>query len=204
MNTIYHYAMQAELALASYALLEKGDIATASLIAEEFTEEQAKQFAERYTVVDQFAFGDPYEIRDPVTGEVTGVGTSLSGLSVTVFEDKDTKIRYLAIAGTDSGFDLLTDVVSIGILGSNKYQLQYQELKAKVQEWQASGVLPGSEQQQFTVTGPSLGGFLAAALTAEFPSSIRHTCRHNASKFYSRRVLPLATENALHEARRER
>ncbi len=40
---------------------------------------------------------------------------------------------------------------------------QYISLKFKVVEWIENGVLP----QSFTVTGHSLGGFLAAGLVAE-------------------------------------
>ena len=204
MATILEQSLHGELALAAYANLRTGSIDTERLGAAGFTEEQARKFSEKYTVVAQFGDGDTYQIRDPITGEVVEVRTNYTGLSATIFKDK-AGIHYLAIRGTEITVgDLYTDLIDITLLGSAQYQLQYQALKWKVAEWQASGVLLGNQQQQITVTGHSLGGFLAAALTAEFSSDISHTCRYNTSRFYSRRVLPLATEKALHEARRER
>ncbi len=71
----------------------------------------------------------------------------------------------LAIRGTeeDDLRDLLTDLINITWLGDTLLQPQYISLKFIVAEWIESGALPRS----FTVTGHSLGGFLAEGLVAE-------------------------------------
>ncbi|HQU51334.1 MAG TPA: hypothetical protein PLM09_19760, partial [Casimicrobiaceae bacterium] len=99
-----------------------------------------------------------------------------NGLSVTVFENTQSHERVLAIRGTDDKSDIGTDIVSIALLGSPKYQGQYQSLRAKVQEWIADGTLP----QHFSVTGHSLGGFLATGLGLEFPQHVDHAYLFNA------------------------
>ncbi|QOJ23475.1 MAG: hypothetical protein HRU78_07245 [Gammaproteobacteria bacterium] len=74
--------------------------------------------------------------------------------------------------------DLLTDLIDITWLGSTTLQPQYISLKFKVAEWLENGILP----QNFTVTGHSLGGFLAAGLVAEpmFTNHISHAYLYNA------------------------
>lgn len=167
MTTIIQQAQQAELALAAYANLIAGsDPSPKSLTDAGLSDSQADKFIARYTVVDQY--------------NVTN-GTA-AGLSATVFEDKATHLRYLAVRGTDDGYDYLTDVIDVAILGGAKYQGQYQVLKAKVSAWQADGILPDGirlGQQQYTVTGHSLGGFLATALTADSPQTIGYTYLNN-------------------------
>ena len=181
--TILTQALHAELALAAYADFQVNVPSSAELREAGFTASQAEKFIDKYTVVAQFGDGDTYEVRDPATGEVVEVKTNNTGLSATLFKDK-AGIHYLAIRGTEITVgDLYTDLIDITLLGSAKYQLQYQVLKAKVAEWQASGTLLGNQQQQITVTGHSLGGFLAAALTAEFSSDISHTYLYNAPGF---------------------
>ncbi len=170
MTTIIQQAQQAELALAAYANLVKGDPLKNDLVNAGLSELQADQFKEKYTVVDQYNI-------------TTGAA---AGLSATVFEDKTTNIRYLAIRGSDDLYDLGTDLVDIAILGGSKYQAQYQALNAQVSAWQADGTLPDgvrAGQQQYTVTGHSLGGFLAAALTSDFPATVQHTYLNNAPGF---------------------
>lgn len=88
MATIIEQAQQAELALAAYADLTVGIPDRNSLInIAGFSESQADKFRARYTVVDQY---------NVATG-------AAAGLSATVFEDKTSHLRYLAIRGTDGG-----------------------------------------------------------------------------------------------------
>lgn len=160
MNNLNLLFTEAELALAAYA-----DLITGSLLSESQQEslrragmatEQAQRFAEKWLVIDQY-------------------NHSSNGLSVTVFEEVETGKRYLAIRGTQDANDLLTDIVDVAILGTPLFQSQYQSLRAKVQEWLSDGTLP----QTFTVSGHSLGGFLATGLAAEFSANVQHTYLYN-------------------------
>jgi Ca2+-binding RTX toxin-like protein len=85
-----------------------------------------------------------------------------------VFEERTSGSRYLSIRGTDEGIDLVTDLVNIGVIGAPLLHPQYLILREKVLQWLADGTLPRS----FTVTGHSLGGFLATGLVAEFPENV--------------------------------
>jgi pimeloyl-ACP methyl ester carboxylesterase len=85
----------------------------------------------------------------------------------------------LAIRGTDDGYDLATDAIDVAVLGTTANQAQYTQLKAQVQAWIADGTLTshlpdGSTSDQFTVTGHSLGGFLATGIAADFASNVSH------------------------------
>ena len=159
MSTISDYYKEAELALAAYANLFPGMSAkdyTDALIddGKGMSAAQAERFASTYTVVDQFT--------DP-----------LSGLSATVFQQGATK--YLAIRGSEGITDYIADYVILN--GTPSYlNPQYLELKDKVQEWLDNGVLPST----FTVTGHSLGGYLAAGLLADFSANISHAYLYNA------------------------
>ena len=166
----------ASLALASYANLSHGSIDTDQIVAEGFSHRQAEEFARSWTTIAQYRhLFDPYWIIDPATGQLSGPYTSSNGLSVIVFENKETGARTLAIRGTDDGADAATDFVSVFLLGSPKNQGQYQSLRTKVQEWIANGTLP----QHFSVTGHSLGGFLATGLALEFPQYVDHAYLYN-------------------------
>ena len=92
-----------------------------------------------------------------------------TGLSATVFENMTDGKRYLAIRGTESSdlSDILTDVIDIGTLGTAEYQAQYAALSAKVGAWLDDGTL----QSGFTVTGHSLGGFLATNLALDYSAT---------------------------------
>ena len=155
MSQFVEYFKQAELALASYAQnLISGDPSEFELKKAELSANQARTFAETYHVVAQH--------------------NDVTGLSVTVFSDKVSGETFLAIRGTEEGDlrDLLTDLINITWLGDTTLQPQYISLKLKVAEWIENGILP----QSFTVTGHSLGGFLAAGLVAEpvFADHISH------------------------------
>lgn len=160
MNNIATYFDQAELALAAYSNLTSGmtlDDYKAALMdsGKGMTATQAADFASKWTVVNQYT--------DPITG-----------VSATVFQDA-TGQKTLAIRGTQGLTDYIADYF---ILNGTPSQLnpQYLLLKAKVQVWLGDGTLaPG-----FTVSGHSLGGYLAAGLVADFPASISHAYLYNA------------------------
>lgn len=184
MTSIVEDFRNAELALAAYADLAPGISNTQSLIDAGMSSSQATHFAATYTVIDQYNHADTWTYVDEFGHEIQVTGGN--GLSATVFEDKTTHQRYLAIRGTDDLYDFATDLVDVAALGGTKYQSQYQALKAQVSAWQADGTLPDGirpGQQQYTVTGHSLGGFLAAALTSDFAGTIGHTYLYNAPGF---------------------
>ena len=96
-----------------------------------------------------------------------------------MFADNNTGETFLAIRGTEISdpADLLTGLVNIALFGSTTLQPQYQSLKTQVQTWLIDGVLP----QTFTVTGHSLGGFLATdlAVDEDFSGNISHAYLYN-------------------------
>lgn len=159
MNQHTDYFKQAELALAAYGNFATNEPTRQELVAAEFSAAQADAFILKYQTVTQY--------------------TDATGLSATVFADADNN-TFLAIRGTEASdpMDLLTDLINITWLGSTALQPQYISLKFKVAEWIENGVLP----QNFTVTGHSLGGFLAAGLVAEpaFANHISHAYLFNA------------------------
>jgi Ca2+-binding RTX toxin-like protein len=177
--TIQSYLLQSELALAAYASLFSGiagDNFRAALAAGGFASDQRRLFSEQWRVIDQYNHvSDPYPVFDEQTGDLVRYDTTTNGLSVTVFEEVATSKRFLAIRGTDDSYDLVTDLVSISILGTTKFQGQYQSLRQKVLEWMGNGTLPSS----YTVTGHSLGGFLATGLQLDLPGAIEHVYLFN-------------------------
>jgi hypothetical protein len=157
MTTLDNLLLQGELSLAAYANLTVGEPTKQLLKDAGMADSQAGRFASRWRVVDQ--------IIDPSTG-----------LSATVFKQISTGKSYLAIRGTDDLLDLATDLVSIGVVGTTVWQRQYAILRTKVQAWLANGTLPPG----FTVTGHSLGGFLATGIAAEFSANVEHAYLYNA------------------------
>jgi len=153
----------AELAQASYADLFSGSIDNTAQVAlqdqSKMTLTQVATFANTYTVIDQY--------NDPS-----------SGLSVTLFVAAGGQ-QTVAIRGTTDLLDLATDIIDIALLGTPEYQAQYAAFSAKVQQWLLSGDLHSG----FTVTGHSLGGFLAQALAAEFDSDVSAAHTYNAPGF---------------------
>ena len=153
------YFQQAELALAAYANLEPDVNIRDELRAAGLSATQTDKFISQYTVIDHHS--------------------DATGLSATVFKstDPDNPQTFLAIRGTNDLLDLLTDLVNIALFGSTALQPQYLNLKNQVQTWMNDDVLP----QNFTVTGHSLGGFLATDLTvdSDFASNITHAYLYN-------------------------
>lgn len=164
MSQLTEYFKKAELALAAYGeSFIPGDAPElAKLEAKGFSVTQAETFAATYRVVDQY--------NDPNTG-----------LSATIFRhatDVDNINSILAIRGTE-----ITDIndlfagLSIALIGdTSKLQPQYDSLKIKVGEWLSSGTISPT----FTITGHSLGDFLATGLVADFPSNVLHAYLYNA------------------------
>jgi Ca2+-binding RTX toxin-like protein len=175
MTALAAYRVHSELALAAYAALSFGEPDQGTLEDAGMASAQARAFAEAWRVVTQFTHSEQIPTHDDA-GNVTGYVTTSNGLSATVFEEVGTGRRYLAIRGTDDIEDLLTDVVDVAIFGSPERQAQYVTLKSQVRAWMADGTLPAS----FTVSGHSLGGFLAVALLVEFPMSVEHAYVYNA------------------------
>lgn len=158
MNNVEKYFDQSELAMAAYANLTNEDLNSPknqqSLRDAGMPDAEAKNFASNYTVIDR-----KYDS---------------TGLSVTLFEDKNGK-QYVAIRGTQDFSDGATDIFDIALLGTTKYQFQYSSLAKDIKQWMDSRQLSSG----FTVTGHSLGGFLAIGLTAQFGDSISHTYLYN-------------------------
>ncbi|NLC70239.1 MAG: hypothetical protein GX751_02640 [Desulfuromonadaceae bacterium] len=180
MRTIEKFFKFSELSLAVYSDfyngMEKNDYEVAlKNDGKGMSSTQASSFASRYTVVDQYTHRETNEYVDEF-GE-TQVIESSNGLSVTVFEEIETGKRYLAIRGT-TPIDPADIAADGGILfhGLPDHSTQYQDLKRQVDLWQQTGVLPSS----FTVTGHSLGGWLAGGLSFDFAESVDHAYLFNA------------------------
>ena len=163
MSTISNYYKYAEFAFASYFNMIKGMVRQDYIDAlidggDGMSQKQAETFANTYTIIDQY--------NDP------------NGLSVTLFKDAGGK-QTVAIRGSQDLLDFATDAIDIAILGSPAIQAQYSALSAKVQEWKLNGDLHSG----FTVTGHSLGGFLAQALATEYDSDVSAAYTYNAPGF---------------------
>jgi hypothetical protein len=160
MNTITEYYNQAELAFAAYSDLVRGMTKDAYITALKdngngMSAVQAADFASKWLVVDSY--------------------NDITGVSATVFQAVSGGAKYLAIRGTQGLTDYLADYLILNGLPST-LNPQYLMLKTQVQAWFADGTLtPG-----FTVTGHSLGGYLAAGLVADFGSRISHAYLYNA------------------------
>jgi|GEM_PF-884799 len=169
---------EAELSLAAYADLIPGSLLSEnqqeSLKLAGMATEQAQRFAEQWRVVTQYNHTEQLPTYDDA-GNLTGYVTSSNGLSVTVFEEVETGKRYLSVRGTQDANDLVTDLASVAILGTPHFQSQYQSLREKVQEWLSDNTLPS----MFTVSGHSLGGFLATGIASDFAANIEHAYLYN-------------------------
>ncbi|HHL35407.1 MAG TPA: hypothetical protein ENJ30_13690 [Desulfobulbaceae bacterium] len=139
------------------------------------TQTQSQTFAQNWTVIDQYDGTVEETYVDEFGQEHTFLNHT--GLSVTLFEDNSGK-QVVAIRGTEPSdpADIITDVIDIGVLGTSEHQAQYAALSARVQQWMDNGSLHSG----FSVTGHSLGGFLATNLTLEYSADITHTFIYNA------------------------
>ncbi len=100
-----------------------------------------------------------------------------TGLSATVFADASGK-KYLAIRGTEpSALDLTADgLLALGLPAS--LNPQFSALKAQINLWRSDPAKLGSDS--FTVIGHSLGGYLAAAVKAQYGSQVTDAYLYNA------------------------
>ena len=164
MSTVSTIYEQSEFALAAYAKnLFSGISGDSYLSALEdsgngMSVKQSTKFAETYTVIDQY------------TDTVTGV-------SATIFRDTSGALS-LAVRGTEfQAGDLLADgLLALGV--SSKLNPQYLALKAKMDQWLADAAMLGGKT--FTVSGHSLGGYLAEAVKEIYPSSVMAAYLFNA------------------------
>jgi pimeloyl-ACP methyl ester carboxylesterase len=154
---IQEYFKHAELALAAYANMQVG-IPDSDRLQDEasMSDFQAAAFASKWKVVEQYT--------DPVTG-----------VSATVFQAVSGGQKYLAVRGTDGLDDIVADLNILQAVPM-ELNLQYVALKAQVETWLENGTLSSG----FTVTGHSLGGYLATGLVADFGDDIAHAYLYNA------------------------
>ncbi len=150
MNFIAEYLKQSEFSLAAYANLIPGvDPVPAlqdSIVG--MSNSQAVTFAAKWEVVAQYS--------DPIIG-----------VSATVFQAIDGGAKYLAIRGTELAINDLTadGLLALGL--PSNLNPQFTALKAILDIYWLNdpAVLQG---QSFTVSGHSLGGYLAAAIKQSY------------------------------------
>ncbi len=165
MSSIVELSVSSELCQAAYSPLVKGSITVAQLALKatgspNMSAAQAQDFASRYTIVEVFS-------------------DSQTGTFAAVFEDKSGD-RTVAIRGTDISLNM--DWVSNAYLATGippSLNPQFLALQPVIAQWIQSGALPPGS----TVTGHSLGGYLAAAIKATFPSTFASTYTFNAPGF---------------------
>jgi Ca2+-binding RTX toxin-like protein len=167
-TTITNYFEQAQLSLAAYALgLQQGMSGgtdpnspyVKALTDAGMTATQATDFASTHTVLAQSA-------------------PTANGFLATLFLDNRTGQKTLAIRGTDNSTGYLTDLVDVAVLGGTFAQEQYASLNNFYQSLITQGKLTSSEN--FSVTGHSLGGFLAQAFSVDHPLSVTQAYTYNA------------------------
>ncbi len=149
MSTSRNYSIHAELAMASYGNFSGETIRTIELTEKNVgtSTSQAESFVQSWKVSAQYT--------DP-----------LSGVSATVFESAD-ETKCLAVRGTElEEKDLLADGILVSPILA-MFTPQFSRLEFKLNAWlKDPDILQG---QNFTVTGHSLGGYLAAAVKQSFP-----------------------------------
>jgi Ca2+-binding RTX toxin-like protein len=156
-SPIIEYFKQAELALAAYADLS-GPVSgySAALEMAGMSAPEAAHFTENWRVVA--VHNNP-----------------LLDVQAYVFEELATSKQYLAIRGTEGPGDFIADaILATGI--PSFINPQYVDLIGSVQTWVDSGLL----RAPFTVTGHSLGGYLAAAVGAVVRAYAPQTYMFNA------------------------
>lgn len=168
MNTIKEYLDYAELAQASYGNFTVGVPSTSELKngKAEFSNKQAKNFANRYKVL---ATSQDYGI-----GDITSFQAVLFG----EFDENNnfTGKKILAIRGSQEITDYVVDVAELAIGGTvmtqttsmeNFYNALVDDGKIKVTD-------------TLDVAGHSLGGFLAQNFTAHHLDIVNQTYTYNA------------------------
>jgi len=191
MSTINDFSNGADLSLAAYATLRPGMVKADYINAlmdngDGMTDAQARDFATRYTVVDQY--------------------TDLaSGFSATVFQDAQGK-RSLAIRGTSDVMDVIEDsalavsgaagrqIIAMynyvqrlkGAKNESVAQLEWDELNGSwvLNPSGATGLLDMPLSGQIDVVGHSLGGHLAMAFGRLFLNDVAQIYTYNAPGFH--------------------
>ena len=137
---------------------------------------------------EKVGMADAQAIKFDNTWSVIQQSSSLNGFSAVLLQRKDaagnaTGEKVLAIAGTDlsSPADLITDLVNITVVGTVLGMPQYVSLESFYAQLVSSGKLGVAEA--VTVTGHSLGGFLAQAFTARHSDVVSAAYTYNAPGF---------------------
>jgi hypothetical protein len=140
---------QAQLAVAAYADFVSARPDKTALIHAGMTEAQSAEFAAYWRVVEQYT-------------------DALTGVSATLFQATTGGPKYLAVRGTLEPFDSALDEPLTPDGALRRLGPQYQQLRSRVKHWLEQGALGAG----FTVAGYAQGGYLAAALVAEFASDV--------------------------------
>lgn len=168
MTTIANYFEQAQLSLAAYALdLLPGAIGKAGtdkLQAAGMSATQAATFAATYTVVAQSG----------------GIG-SLTGFSATLFQNSQTGQKYLSIRGTELGMGLDLWAGAMIAFGNPLLNFQIPVMLTFYNQLKTDGLITSADS--ITVSGHSLGGYLAQLLTMYDSTQFSHTLTYNAPGF---------------------
>ena len=158
------YFENAQISMAAY-----GDL-TVSISAENF-KNALKSSGFTDVLADQFVA--TYKV---AAGTYTD---SVTGLSVTLFESIATGEKILAIRGTNP--NEVNDLITDGLLVAGESAAlspQYIALQSYYLQLIEQGTLGSNEL--FSVTGHSLGGFLAQAFTVDHAANVRHAYTYNA------------------------
>ncbi len=160
MSNLLDIEVEGQLAFASYAVLGKGVIVPGALRDAGMSSVQADLFSNEWVVLDQF--------------------NALSGLSATVFQRRSEAGTYLAVRGTEiSGPNALLDLTADYVLATgfpSQLNPQFISLRNQVSTWLANGILTPT----FSVTGHSLGGYLAGAIGLALPNNATSVYSYNA------------------------
>ncbi|MDD5387636.1 MAG: hypothetical protein PHQ22_10625 [Sulfuricurvum sp.] len=173
MVTMQTYMDNSELAQASYGVglnsnmtqSQYIEVLTKSKFEVEFNNQQATDFANRYVVL--------------ATSAEYGIG-SINGFDAVLFGEVDAQgniiNKVMAIRGTDGIIDGIVDVVELSGFGTVISQTKSMEnfYNALV----ADNTL--GAQEQITLTGHSLGGFIAETFTAKHSDIVDHAYTYNA------------------------
>ena len=166
MSTFIQYNTYAQAALASYAsALVAGDVNNTARYRQPevgMAPAQATAFNATWNVLQQ----------SPLNG---------NGFSAVLLQNRTTGEKVLAIAGTNGWADWITDLVNIALYGTVLGMPQYLSLESFYTQLVSSGKLGATEQ--ITLTGHSLGGFLAQAFTARHSSVVSAAYTYNAPGF---------------------
>ncbi|MSN97190.1 VWA domain-containing protein, partial [Campylobacter sp. FMV-PI01] len=105
---------------------------------------------------------------------------NLVGFQATLYRDANTNEKILAIRGTDAevSFNGLDDILNDILLGTLGDNWQTNDLQKFYNDMVETGILSPSDK--LTVTGHSLGGYLAQLFTIANEDKISHTYTYNA------------------------